>query len=737
MIRLLLLTSRRFLNRDSRPGVSAVSCRAALALSVLTACACGADYTFEWANPTPQGNPLGGVTFENAITGYAVGDLGTCLRTDDGAVSWIDQTAFPAFTAKLNDAIVVGPGAIIAVGESPGVFRSVDGGASWSSVDNPSPETLNNIEKVANGVLSAVGDLGEVLRSSDGGTTWSLLTNAGQGNVNDQFWWNESEGFVVGTSLARGTTDGGQTWTDLPGVTDSGASIFTDIHFIDAQNGWILEHFTTYRTTDGGTSWFEKHNLLGPIYQEEGHYVSTSERLVVTNLEGAGIWRTTDDGLNWDLLYERVTTQGYTDILELDDGKLVVCSTDGDLLRSTDGGDTWTNFTQGPEEAERNVLEAITVHPDGLAFAGGRGNLWLRSTDSGMTWEIPSLSPEIETTNAIVLRDGGLGLAGGYEPPGQSKTHRTTDGGMTWTENDIAGGYVGYPHALAFPSDDVAYLVTSGGNEHNHAYRSNDGGMTWEDRTNGIGGNQPLLSVFFLDTETGFAGGGDFNDDARIWRTTDAGASWDPLPETGLEQAAIQDMYWMDISTGVVSGYAGVFRTTNGGQTWAEVLDEYVIDLDFNDLVHGVATGYFGLWVTSNGGVAWEEVELPWVGNPYGAAAIEGGFYVCGGGSVILRGEESGTSSVATDSPLRVASLLEAFPNPTLGGVSFRFDNPTAGPIVMRILDARGREVHRMTRVLPSGVVSIPFARELAPGVYFVETRGPAPRHGRFVVLGR
>jgi photosystem II stability/assembly factor-like uncharacterized protein len=744
MIGLPSPTSTHVPERASRRGASVAAARAALVLAVLTAFAAAgaagaAEYSFQWANPTPQGNPLRGLAFEDASTGYAVGDLGTCLRTATGAASWTDQTAFPIFTTKLNDVIVVGPGEILAVGNSPGIFRSVDGGAAWSPVDNPSTGPLINVEEIASGVLSAVGEWGQVLRSTDAGATWSLLPHAGDGDLRAQFWLSESDGFVVGDFIARRTTDGGQTWNDLPGVDDPGVPLLTDVHFIDPLNGWILEHFTTYRTTDGGANWFERHVFFaGPIYQEEGVYISTSERIVVTNLEGAGIWRTTDDGMTWDLLYERATTAGYTDILELSGGDLVVCSTDGDLLRSTDGGDTWTNFTRSPEAAARNVLEAIAVHPAGLAFAGGRDDLWLRSTDGGSTWEIPAASPEIETANAIVLRDGGLGLAGGYEPPGQSKTHRTTDGGQTWTEHDIAGGYVGYPRGFAFPSDDVAYLVTSGGSEQNHVYRSLDGGETWQDRSNGIGGDLPLICVFFLDTDTGFVGGGDFAGDARIWKTTDAAAGWTPLPETGLDQAAIQDMHWMDELTGVVAGYDGVFRTTDGGQTWSEVLNEIGFFLDFRDPLHGVVASYFesSVWVTSDGGDTWEAVDLPWVGRPYAVEAVEGGIYACGEGSVVLRGEESGISSVDPDPPFQAAASLRAFPNPTGGGISFRFDNPAAGPVIFRILDVGGREMDRMTRVLQPGAVSIPFARDLAPGVYFVETSGPASRRGRFVVLG-
>ncbi len=46
-----------------------------------------------WQNPLPTGNKLRAVYFVNATTGWAVGELGTILRTTDGGSSWVSQTS--------------------------------------------------------------------------------------------------------------------------------------------------------------------------------------------------------------------------------------------------------------------------------------------------------------------------------------------------------------------------------------------------------------------------------------------------------------------------------------------------------------------------------------------------------------------------------------------------------------------------------------------------------------------
>src|SRR6476659_2378060 len=66
---------------------------AALALAVFASVtAQAADVTvghsgWNWGNPQPQGNTLRAVEFQGSL-GFAAGDFGTLLRTDDGGATW-------------------------------------------------------------------------------------------------------------------------------------------------------------------------------------------------------------------------------------------------------------------------------------------------------------------------------------------------------------------------------------------------------------------------------------------------------------------------------------------------------------------------------------------------------------------------------------------------------------------------------------------------------------------------
>jgi photosystem II stability/assembly factor-like uncharacterized protein len=669
-----------------------------LTVTLLAAAPAGATgYEFEWANPVPQGNGLYAMDFEDSLIGYAVGSKGTCMKTTDGGQTWIDQTSFPTFIKNLRDVMVMGPGDLIAVGENPGIFRSLDGGQSWTAVPNPSTETLNNVEVIAGDTLSAVGDLGHVLRSTDGGGTWSFLPSPGGAQTFDQYWFNGQVGYVVGVHVSRQTSDGGQTWDPMPGVPEP--NTYTKIHFLDSQNGWLIQHFTTYRTTDGGTTWFEKHPpvLQGPHYQEEVVFIDASHRFVVSFLEGAIIWETIDDGLNFTIVYSRTRTAGYTDIERLADGSMVVCSTYGDLLRSTDTGQTWVNFTQSPDDADRSRLTVMTLLPGGKAYAGGNDFSWLTSTDGGNAWEIPPTPPDIEGVRAIEFRNDDFGLAGGYKTNNPSTVHRTTDGGGNWISHLLTGGFVGSVYGIAIPGDTTCYAVTYGGVPINHVFRSRDSGQSWEDVTNEIPTDGRFWSVFFTDVDTGFVAGGTSSKDALLWMTVNAGDSWAPVATSGVE-ATIEDMHWMGTDTGIVFNHDGGYRTTDGGATWTEVISGGVRGADFRDGLHGVAGHSSGesVWLTSDAGITWESVAYPWEQGPLGVLSVPDGFYVCGDGTTILGGHERDPTSVSGGIPPGAGSssaLLSVAPNPFNPTTTIRFEVPKSGSIVLAVYDVSGRRV--------------------------------------------
>lgn len=113
----------------------------------------------------------------------------------------------------------------------------------------------------------------QVQWSDDGGQSWRNITPAGVAQVEDVFFLDQQQGWVIGAPAGSDTLalwrtlDGGATWTlwplalELPaGQGLSGAYL----HFVDGQTGWIAGRLASsanfslgalWATTDGGQSW--------------------------------------------------------------------------------------------------------------------------------------------------------------------------------------------------------------------------------------------------------------------------------------------------------------------------------------------------------------------------------------------------------------------------------------------------------------------------------------------------
>lgn len=681
----------------------------ACVLLAFTLPASAAEYEFSWALPRPQGNALHGLAFESASTGVAVGVKGATIHTTDGGATWTNLGDFGAFPTTLNDVLALGGGSYLAVGEAPGIFRSDNGGASWNAVPNPSTETLDDVDVVSGSTLAAVGESGQVVRSTDGGATWALRPSAGAKPLREQRWLDASTGFVVGDQIARRTTDGGATWLPLAGVNET-QDFFAEITVATPSVLYAFASFHYAKSTDGGATWAWNFAPVFPVYRGKSVAFDAEHLMVVTNIEGAEIWESFDGADTWSPLLQRFDLGGFTEFRRLTDGTLVAISTEGDVIRSTDGGANWSNATHTPDDEPRVTISTFAVLPNGRAFAGSTPPgaavfRWHRSDDGGSTWYEPATGPGLPDIADLAFWDDVHGLASGFP----NSVSFTTDGGETWSAaalpNAISNGVRAY--RLALPASGVAFCAADGTNGA-LVFRTTDFGATWAQRSSGIPVNTPWVgSVSFLDASTGFAAGGSTNL-PRIWKTTDGGGSWTLVSTTGIPNF-ISDVHWFNAQTGLValnSATPGVYRTTNGGTSWSPVLDPQVLRFSFLGQ-RGYArpgTWQFGeLFGTQDGGATWETIDLPADRGGTAVLALPNGFLAGGSQSQIVCATDLSFTGIAS-LPASAADDRSAWLRaaPSVGrAVTLSWAIRNGGSYRVDVFDVAGRRV----RSLASGRV--------------------------------
>lgn len=200
-------------------------------------------------------------------------------ETTDGGTTWTnisDRIVGPE-AVGICGLWIADESTIYGVGRwsGPAVFiRSTDGGASWESQDlsptvtglvdvyfaSPQEGLIIGGRGVGNSAEAQASSRTVIMGTDDGGDTWDVrYESATEGSWGWKFTFPSA---LVGYAAVQGptpggivlkTTDGGQTWTELPVDLDVG---FSGIGFATETLGWVGgDRRAVYETQDGGLTW--------------------------------------------------------------------------------------------------------------------------------------------------------------------------------------------------------------------------------------------------------------------------------------------------------------------------------------------------------------------------------------------------------------------------------------------------------------------------------------------------
>ena len=316
---------------------------------------------------------LADVCFVDASTGWAVGDRGVIWRTLDGGSSWTGQSS--GVTCRLDSVYFVDPrrgwsvgGASRSVGRaSQGVvLRTTDGGSTWQRVSAPLVPRLRRVKFFDPNVGVAIGDCAPAFpagafTTSDGGHTWQLLAaDEATGWLAGDFL-DRDTGAVAGTS-GQFATVARRRVMHSPLATSSLRSA-RDMQLVAPAAGWLVGDGGLVMTTnDLGHSW---QSPAGGLPDNAGehfdfHAVTVYKGHVwIAGSPGTCVFHSADGGQTWDVFDTgSLTPLRALSFIDAERGWAV-----GDLgriLATTDGGETWRVQRAG---AQRAALLAVFGKP--------------------------------------------------------------------------------------------------------------------------------------------------------------------------------------------------------------------------------------------------------------------------------------------------------------------------------------------------------------------------------------
>jgi photosystem II stability/assembly factor-like uncharacterized protein len=235
------------------------------------------------------------------------------------------------------------------------------------------------------------GDKGFLSRTDDGGHSWVQQVIETTDAINDIYFRDKDDGFLIAGNAIFVTRDNGTRWADvrrfLPKEFDGADVELYSVRFTSKKKGWVVGSVSKddrvtdsilLTTENAGETWQRQR---APSRLELIHLDFANEKRGWIVGTGGTILATVDGGQTWTK-QESGTTATIYHVDFRSEKKGLAVGERGVVLRTIDGGATWTPV----EVTIKSTLLNVQFVDDDTGWAVGRSGTILRSGNAGETW---------------------------------------------------------------------------------------------------------------------------------------------------------------------------------------------------------------------------------------------------------------------------------------------------------------------------------------------------------------
>ncbi|MBM3437168.1 MAG: T9SS type A sorting domain-containing protein, partial [Bacteroidetes bacterium] len=426
-------------------------------------------------------------------------------------------------------------------GLSCGIYRSFNGGLTWTELTNGLPSPGTNIGRIGMDICMSdpstlyaiyadkTGYFEGVYKTINGGDSWVQTNDGSLADCYSSYgWWfgrikvdptDPDIAYVIGFDLYK-TSNGGNSWNNV-----SSWSVHVDQHelYIHPLNHNFLALGNDggfYISQNGGNNWSWMNNL--PVIQ---FYTSEMDNQHPERLYGG----TQDNGTNrtltgntddWQEIYGG---DGFYVLVDPENNNYVYAEYQyGNFAKSTNGGNSFNIAMTGISTSDRkNWCTPVVFDPTNPEIMYYGANRLYRTTNRASSWSV--ISDDLTNGPGNNLTYGTITTIS-VSPVNPEIIYVGTDDGNVWVSAMTGSGWdylsLNLPdrwvtRVAADPWDENTAFVTFSGYRWDeylpHIFRTTDKGQNWED----ISGNLPEMPVndVIIDPEK----------DSSLYVATDAG----------------------------------------------------------------------------------------------------------------------------------------------------------------------------------------------------------------------
>ncbi len=464
------------------------------------------------------------------------------------------------------------------------LYKTTDGGDYWFVVNNGIPSRFIRcvtMDPVDNSILyCGTGDVC-LFKSTDGGENWAQSDSGITSSFAYSIIVDPVSSNIVYAATGDGTfksTDSGLTWNNT-GPDSPIRALQIDPVTPTTLYGVTLD--AVKKSTDSGTNWFDV-GLTGLDFWNITIDPLSPSTIYVGTVNEGGLYKSIDDGTTWNQIGTDVPNPHLHFVaVDLNSNSTIYLGTLGNgVYKSIDGGNIFSFMSEG---LVKDDVRSIAVDPtnDDIVYATAQWGAF-KTTDGGLSWSASIFRHGVQGMGDIVVDpflSQNLYLSYGPVVASDGPIFKSTDAGDTWFSASsgislLGGGitcFEAVPSAQNYLYANALKMIYVW--DTCALYRTTNGGSSWVAKNL----NHSVVAFAFHPTDSDILYAACRNSMSTwggVFKTTDGGNTWfekDNGIPNNLYLSLVIDPQNPEILYAGMEGWRDdeIYKTTNGGDSWS------------------------------------------------------------------------------------------------------------------------------------------------------------------------